>query len=100
MGERDLVTLRAVSNYFYRTSGIYARACNYFANMYRFDWYVVPEVYDKKVKEDKVVTDFVSTLQFLDNSSVKKISADISLKTIIEGACYVYAVMNNDKISI
>jgi hypothetical protein len=31
LAEQDLPTLRAVSNYFYRTSGIYQRICNYFA---------------------------------------------------------------------
>ena len=58
LADHDIATLREVSKYFYRTSGIYARACNYFANMYRYDWYVVPEVYDKKTKEDKITKDF------------------------------------------
>ena len=31
--EKDLPTLREVSNYFYRTNGIYFRICNYFAQI-------------------------------------------------------------------
>ena len=38
-----------ISNYFYKTSGIYQRICNYFATMYRYDWYVVPEVFDESI---------------------------------------------------
>jgi hypothetical protein len=49
LADNDIETLRAISRYFYRTSGIYERTCNYFANMYRYDWYIVPEVYDDDV---------------------------------------------------
>lgn len=31
LADRDLTTLREISKYFYRTSGIYYRACNYLA---------------------------------------------------------------------
>ena len=31
LAKKDIVTLREISNYFYRTSGIYFRICNYFA---------------------------------------------------------------------
>ena len=59
LAEQDLPTLRAISNYFYRTSGIYQRVCNYFASMYRYDWYIVPEVYDDSIKEDKIVKECI-----------------------------------------
>ena len=32
---------------------MYQRVCDYFAYLYRYDWYVVPEVYDESTKEDK-----------------------------------------------
>lgn len=38
----DYATLREISNYFYESSGIYYRLCNYMATLYRFDWYVTP----------------------------------------------------------
>ena len=40
----DVKTLKQVSKFFYRTSGIYQRLCRYLAYMYRYDWYVVPYV--------------------------------------------------------
>ena len=33
----DLETMRDVSNFFYRVSGIYNRLCRYLAYMYRYD---------------------------------------------------------------
>ena len=37
MADQDLPALRELSEYFYRTNGIYQRVCNYFATMYRYD---------------------------------------------------------------
>lgn len=33
----DQATMREISNFFYRTSGIYNRLCRYLAYMYRYD---------------------------------------------------------------
>ena len=88
LSNRDAVNLREISNYFYRTSGIYFRICNYFAQMYRYDWYIVPEVYDKSAKEEKIVGEFNKALNFLDNSYIKKTCMDIALQVIKNGAYY------------
>lgn len=90
--ERDLSKLREISNYFYDTSGIYSRICNYFAFLYRYDWYIVPEVSDDSVKEEKILKEFNSTLTFLDNSHIKKMCGDIALEVIRNGAYYGYIV--------
>ena len=94
LAEQDITALRNISDYFYRTSGIYQRVCNYFANMYRYDWYVVPEVYDESVKSEKIVKDFVRILNYLDNSYIKKLCGDIALNVIRYGAYYAYIVQS------
>ncbi len=96
LAENDLVALREISNYFYKTSGIYSRVCNYFATMYRYDWYIVPEIYDNSVKEDKIVGDFVKILNYLDNSYIKKVCGDIALEVIKQGAYYGYIIEGNN----
>ena len=59
IGERNLPLMREISNYFYNTNGIYSRVCDYFAYLYRYDWYIVPEVYDESEKViEKALTDF------------------------------------------
>jgi hypothetical protein len=60
--------------------------------MYRYDWYVVTEVYDKSVKEDKIVGEFHKILNYLDNSYIKKVCGDIALGVIKNGAYYGYLV--------
>ena len=92
LADNDVEKLREISNYFYKTSGIYQRVCNYFATMYRYDWYVVPEVYDENVKEEKVVGDFHKVLNYLDNSYIKKVCGDMALGVIKNGAYYGYVV--------
>ena len=91
--DNDVVRLREISNYFYKASGIYQRVCNYAATMYRYDWYVVPEVYDEKSKtNEKILTDFHKVLNYLDNSYIAKSCGDIALGVIKNGAYYGYVV--------
>ena len=97
LSEKNIPLLKEISNHFYRTNGIYARTCNYFAQMYRYDWYIVPEIYDKKVKTDKIVGEFNRLLTDLDNSYLKKLSADIGLTTIKNGSYYGYLVETPSK---
>ena len=92
IGENDYESMRAISNYFYRISGIYQKACNTFANMYRYDWHAVLESYDKTIKEDKIMNEFVKVLNYLDNSYIKKICGDIALQVIKNGVYYGYVV--------
>ena len=94
---RDLPTLREISNYFYLTSGIYMRVCNYLASLYRYDWYLSPEIYDDKVKEESVIKDFQKILNYMDDSYVKKICGDIALGVIRDGAYYAYLITNGEK---
>ena len=88
LANKDIATLREISNYYYRTNGIYFRICNYFAQMYRYDWYIVDEVYDDKVDKEKINKEFRKALNFLDNSYIRKTCMDIALAVIKNGAYY------------
>ena len=96
----DVEALRAISNFFFRTNGIYFRTCNYFATMYRYDWWVTSITLDKKINNDKVVNEFNQILYYLDNSNIKKTCGDIALQTIVNGAFYGYRVMLKDRMAI
>ena len=99
LADNDLLTLRQISNYFYKTNGIYQTACNYFAFLYRYDWYVVPEIFDESVKTyDKILTDFSKLLNFLDNSHIKQLCGEIALEVIINGAYYGYVVPSENNL--
>ena len=92
LADNDIDTLRDVSNYFYKTDGLYQKVCNYFAFLYRYDWYVVPEIIDEKVKQDKILTDFSKMLNYLDNSHIKQVCGEIALEVVKNGAYYGYVV--------
>ena len=74
--ENDYKVLRGFSQFFYKTNGIYAKLCQYVSFMYRYDWYLVPEIFDDTVKKEKVLKDFSKTLGFLDNSYIKKVCGE------------------------
>jgi hypothetical protein len=99
LGDKDVKTLRDISNYFYRTSGIYFRVCNYFAQMYRYDWYIIDEIYDEKAaNKEKIVKEYKKVLNYLDNSYIKKTCMDIALKVIMNGAYYACIVPSTNGI--
>lgn len=96
LADRNIEELRNISNFFYNINGIYQKVCNYFAFLYRYDWYVVPEIYDDTIKEDKILKDFSKVLNYLDNSYIRKVCGDIALEVIKNGAYYGYIVPNKD----
>lgn len=93
---KDAEALRELSDLFYRTNGIYKRICSYFATMYRYDWYITPELYSKKVNNDKVVQEFYELLRYLDDSYIKKVSGEIALNVIKHGCYYGYVCEGDD----
>jgi hypothetical protein len=52
----------------------------------------VPEIYDDKTKEDKVVKEFVKILNYLDNTHIKKMCGEMALKVVKDGAYYGYLI--------
>ena len=100
LANNDLRELRRISNLFYNVSGMYQRVCDYFAFLYRYDWYVVPEIYDDSIKEEKILKDFSKILNYLDNSYLKKLCGDIALEVIKNGCYYGYIIDNKDGLVI
>ena len=95
---RDIETLRQISEYYYDTNGIYERICRYAAYLYRYDWYIVPQILNDKIGEEKVMTEFNSLLTYLDNSHIKQVCGNIALEVIKQGAYYGYISDISDKI--
>ena len=92
LGDSDINKLREISNYWYEISGIYERLCKYLAFLYRYDWYVVPYVNDSTLKENKILTEFTSVLNYLDNSNIKYMCGNIALEVIRNGCYYGYII--------
>ena len=109
----DIPTLRAISEYWYKTSGIYSRLCRYLAYLYCYDWYVTPfieggdtyppedsmdDISEKKL--DKILTEFFKCLNYLDNFNVKKFCKRAALSVVKYGCYYGYIVQTAEKVNI
>ena len=89
---RDYRRLRDISEFFYAASGIYQTVCNYFAFLYRYDWYIYPENVKDSAKPEKVIEEYTRLLQYLDRSYIKKLCGDVALKVVKDGCYYGYVV--------
>lgn len=96
----DLNTMREISDFFYKTSGIYARIIRYMAFMYRYDWYVTPYIQDESMKKEKVLKGFKDCLKLLDNFNVKKTFGEIALQVLKFGCYYGYRVETHDGVTL
>ena len=101
IADNDLLTMQSVSNFFYRTSGIYGRLCKYLAYMYRYDWMITPYINDEELKNDKkLLTNFYKILNYFDNSKIKELFGNIALKVVRNGCYYGYIIDNITSVQI
>lgn len=98
--ERDYKRLRQISDFFYAASGIYQTVCNYFAYLYRYDWYIYPENVKESAKNKNVIEEYTKILSYLDGSYIKKLCGDIALKVVKYGCYYGYIIDSNKGITV
>lgn len=103
LANRDLSALRAISNYFYDTNGVYQKVCNYFAFLYRYDWHITVETYEEKLAESetqkkKVLKEYYNLLNFLDASNIKQLCGEIVLSIVKNGAYYGYIASSGERL--
>lgn len=88
----DFAKMREISDFFFRTNGIYQRLCKYMANLYCYDWMITPYINEEKADSEKVLTSFYDALTLLDNFNVKAFLGKAALKVIRYGAYYGYLI--------
>jgi len=44
INDGNVTEMRNISNFFYKTSGIYSRLCRYMAYLYKYDWFITPYI--------------------------------------------------------
>ena len=96
----DFETMRDISNFFYKSSGIYNRLCRYMAYLYRYDWMITPYVNSDTLKNEKVLEVFDKALRYLDNFEVKKFFGEVALKVIRFGCYYGYLIPQADRMVV
>ena len=96
----DLKAMREISNFFFKTSGIYARLCRYMAYLYRYDWVITPYVNDTNIKKEKILDSFNKALFALDTFDVKAFCNDVALKVVKNGCFYGYLIPTADRMTV
>lgn len=87
---QDYEKMREISDFFFKTNGIYSRLCKYMANLYCYDWMVTADKVDKKMNDNKVLSAYYDALALLDNFNVKAFCGKAALKVIRQGAYFGY----------
>ena len=49
---RDYATMREISDFYFRTNGIYTRLCKYMANLYCYDWMITTYANEEKTSKE------------------------------------------------
>lgn len=96
----DYEAMRDISNFFYKTSGIYARLCRYMAYLYRYDWYITPYINSDSLKQEKILDGFNKALMYLDNFEAKRFFGEVALKVVRNGCYYGYLVPQTEKMVV
>lgn len=108
----NLAEQRSISNFYYKTSGIYGRLVRYRAYLYRYDWLVTPyinggigvvadaDVTLKKNNRDNILQNFFKALKFLDEFEVKRFFGEVALKVMINGCYYGFLIRGDNSATV
>lgn len=88
----DYSFLREVSDFYFRTNGIYSRLCKYMSNLYCYDWMLTSYVNEGKANDSEVLSKFYEALSVLDNFKAKSFFGKAALKVITQGVYYGYLI--------
>ena len=114
----DIKEMRSISDFFYKTSGIYSRLCRYMAYLYKYDWFITPfiggcagllahnvdfgeEETEEELKEKKKYFDhFFKVLKYLESFEIKKFFGEVALKVVRNGCYYGYLITQTNSITV
>lgn len=115
----DVSELREISNFFYKTSGIYKRLCRYMAYLYKYDWFITPYIEEcqglldadsgigdtstdekEEKRKKKAFAEFFKVLRFFDEFEVKRFCGKVALKVVRNGCFYGYLIGQNNRVVI
>ena len=120
IAQGDIEGMRQISNFFYKTSGIYSRLCRYMAYLYKYDWFVTPYIeecqglldttaglYDSSADQTanekqrkKQFSNFFKILKFFDEFQIKRFCGKVALKVVKNGCYYGYLISQNNKVVV
>lgn len=117
INDNNVEEMRAMSEFFYKTSGIYKRLCRYMAYLYKYDWFITPYLEgcvglldtdsgisstsqdDKTLKaRRRAFEGFFNVLKFFDEFQIKRFCGKIALYVVKRGCYYGYLIPQGNKV--
>lgn len=86
--------LREVSRHFFKVNGTYSRAAYYMAWLPTYDSLVVPVVLKENTSKERIMSEFMNTLNFLEKMRIKTSLKEIALDVVVDGIYYGYLRTN------
>ena len=114
----DVNKMRDISNFFYRTSGIYSRLCRYMAYLYKYDWFITPYISNceglidsqaglgsvdtqAQTKErKKQFINFFKVLNYFEECNIKRFCGQVALKVVRNGCYYGYLIPKSNRMTV
>ena len=117
----NIERMRQISNFFYKTSGIYARLCKYMAYLYKYDWFITPYIENCEGLLDqnsglgdvgtgqtqannkarkKQFANFFKVLKYFEAFQVKRFCGEVALKVIRNGCYYGYLIPRPNRMTV
>lgn len=93
---QDVAGIRAISQHFFKVSGVYSRAARYLAYLPTYDYLINPRVLGLEVAETTIIREVISQLTFLEKMKLKNTLGTIALDVIVEGVYYAYTRRNGE----
>lgn len=90
----DQKSLRELSRHFFKISGTYSRAAYYMSWLPTYDSLLVPVVLKDTVSKERIMSELISALNFLENMKVKTSLKEIALDVVVDGIYYGYLRTN------
>ena len=92
--QEDSVEIREISRHFFKVNGTYSRAAYYLSWLPTYDSLVVPVVMKENVSKERIMSEFMGTLNFLEKMRLKTVFKEIALDVVVDGIYYGYLRTN------
>lgn len=92
--QEDSAEIREISRHFFKVNGTYSRAVYYLSWLPTYDSLVVPVVMKENVSKERIMSEFMGTLNFLEKMRLKTVFKEIALDVVVDGIYYGYLRTN------
>ena len=81
----DINKIRTLSRYFYRTNSSYRNNIDFLANLFFYDWVVIPQFEEGKGSETQIIKTFYKACEFVEKLDLANLLRGITTEWLVSG---------------